>query len=257
MKKVLCIAVNTYRESVRSKVLYAVLFFAVILVAVSALFGSVTIGDQVKVIKDFGLLSVSLFAVALVVISGSALLSKELQRKTIYNILAKAVYRWEFLLGKHLGLFITTVVMVFLLALGLCLFAFCFEGRLDPLLLLGALYVLLEILIVISAAIFFSSLVVTPMLSGLFTFALFIAGRSAEYILSMQAGLNGNAAAQTVLEIIYWMLPHLNELNIANSVVYGSGVSLEHLAFSAIYALSYAAALLLLANIVFVRREFN
>jgi len=81
MMKILYIGINTYRESVRSKILYSLIFFAVIVVCVSAFFGSVTIGDQVKVIKDFGLFAISLFSAAYAVISGSALLSKELSKK--------------------------------------------------------------------------------------------------------------------------------------------------------------------------------
>ena len=86
LDKVMNIALNTVRETIRSKILYSLFFFLILLLAVSAFFGTVTIGDQEKVIKDFGLFALSLFSVLYAVISGSLLLAKELQRKTLYNL---------------------------------------------------------------------------------------------------------------------------------------------------------------------------
>jgi ABC-type transport system involved in multi-copper enzyme maturation permease subunit len=100
MTKLYAIAINTMREAIRNKLLYSILLFAVLVVAVAALFGSVSIGDQMKFVKDFSLMSVSLFGVAIAVMLGVSMLNKELGRKTIYNILSKPVARWEFIVGK-------------------------------------------------------------------------------------------------------------------------------------------------------------
>lgn len=257
MGKVIIIALNTFRESVRSKVLYSALFFAFILVIASALFGSVTIGDRLKVIKDFGLLSTSFFAVALVVISGASLLYKELNRKTIYNILGKAVHRWQFLLGKELGLLLTTGILISLLSIGLVVFVYCLGGGLDMLLLVAALYILLEMLVVTSVAIFFSSLVVTPLFIGLFTFSVFIAGRSIEYVALLREQMASNWAAENLISVIYWILPHLNQLSISDQAAYGIGVEPEHLLYSCAYAFGYSGIVFVLASLAFRAREFN
>lgn len=253
------IAINTYRELVRGKVLYIVLFFAVVVVSVGALFGSVTIGDQVVVIKDFGLFSISLFNVAFAVIAGSALLQKELMRKTIFNILAKPVPRWKFLVGKYLGMLMTSFLLLALMSIALQIFLFCFEGRVDTALVWAYLHMALEMMIVCAAAIFFSSLVVTPVLTGLFTFGLFLAGRSVEYLLYFirEGAVSDPLAA--VLTILYYLLPHLNRLNMANDVVMGSSLSwnLSYFCWAVLYSLGYSGVLLGFAKLFFERREFN
>lgn len=257
MEKVWLIALTTLRESVRSKVLYSLFFFAILLVLLTTLFGAVTIGDQVKVIEDFGLFAVSFFTVAYTVISGAALLHKELQRKTIYNILAKPVRRWEFIVGKYFGMLGTVLLMMLLLGPGLMLYVFLFKGELEWQLLAAVLYIFLQLAIVSAAALFFSAMVVTPLLSGAFTFGVFLAGRSTEYLLFFVKDGSLKGAAAELLEWLYLLLPHLNRLDVSNQVVYGAALSGSHLLWSAGYAAGYSAVLLLLAVIIFERREFD
>ena len=255
--RIFAISLNTFRESLRSKVLYALLFFAVLLVLITALFGSVTIGDQVKVIKDFGLFSICLFAVAYAVIAGATLLSKELSRKTIYNILAKPVRRAEFLCGKYFGLMAVTWLMILLMALGLSAFCWLLEGRLDLTLLPAYSFIALQLLIVCALTIFFSSLVVTPMLSGAFSLGVFLGGRSSQHLLYFidNGDLSGGAAK--ALKTIYYALPHFDLLDVSNSAVYGVSPSLENLLWSLAYSIGYAGVLLVLAAFIFKNREFN
>ncbi len=257
MDKLLAIAICTFRESVRSKALYVTLFFAAGLVLVGALFGSITVGDQVLVIKDLGLFAVSLFPVCYAVIAGSMLLFKELSKKTVYNILAKPVKRAEFIAGKFFGMLATSTVMLLIMAAGLSAFCALFEHRFDPCMLQAYFYIWLELVIVCAAALFFSSLVVTPLLSGLFTFGVFLAGRSTHYLLYFSNEDGGHVGVTWPLTAFYWILPHLDDLNIANSIVYGRYMELGHSLWAALYALSYAAIALVLAQLIFSRREFN
>lgn len=259
MEKIFCIALNTFRESVRSKVLYSVMFFAAAVVLISSFFGRVTIGDQVKVIKDFGLFSISLFSVAFAVISGAALLHKELSKKTVYNILAKSVERWEFLLGKFLGMMATVTLMVLLMASSLIAFVYLFTFELDVPIFHAIPYMLLELMIVCAAAIFFSSIVVTPMLSGMFTFALFLAGRSTEYLLYFVNDAGATPATKIFGRTLYAILPHLSDLTVSDYIVYAdlAGLSATRFLWSALYTVGYSGALLVVATIIFRRRQFN
>jgi Cu-processing system permease protein len=250
--RIVAISLTTYRESVRSKMLYTIFFFAVLMVAITSIVGKVTIGDREKVIKDFGLMSISFFSVAFAVISGAALLHKELSKKTVYNILAKPVSRIEFLVGKYLGMLWTGAVLVGLMGAALSLYLVVLEDRADLSLLQAYVFIGLELTIVCAAAIFFSALVVTPLLSGLFTFSIFLTGRSAEYIRAF-SDLTGSSVAKT----IYWMVPHLHALNVSNGVVYGEVRSLENMIWSAAYAITYAGVLLVLSAVAFRRRQFN
>ena len=258
MSKTFMIALTTYRELVRSRILFVVIFFAVILVAVSALFGTVTIGDQIKIVKDFGLMSISLCSTAFAMISGTALLNKELSRKTIYNILAKPVERWDFIVGKYLGMLATATLLVVLMSLGLELFLLALEGHFSALVLEAALFIVFELIIICAAAIFFSSIVVTPVLAGLFTFGIFVAGRSCEYLLYfLYHEETQSVFARTLLQLSYLALPHLDRLNISDNAVYGVGVSLAYVVLSLLHAVGYAAAMLVFAHLIFSRRDFN
>lgn len=258
VERIRVIAINTFRESVRSKLLYSVLFFAAMMVAISALFGSVTIGDQVKVIKDFGLFAISFFSVAYAVISGATLLHKELSRKTVYNILAKPVPRAEFLCGKYCGMLITVALMIGLMTAALLVFCFFFEQRIDWLLPQAAVFIVLQLLIVCACTIFFSAIVVTPMLSGAFAFGIFLAGRSSEYVLHLIERLPAEGGLlRPLLHGIYWLLPHLNDMDVASQTVYGISAGAGAMGYACLYAAAYAGALLVLATLIFSRREFN
>lgn len=237
--------------------MYSVLFFAAFVIAIAALFGTVTIGDQLRIIKDFGLFSISLFTVGYAVIVGATLLHKELARKTVYNILAKPVHRHEFLLGKFGGMLFTALIMILTMGLGLVVFLWLFSGVIDWRLSQALYFIFLELVIICAFSIFFSSIVVTPLLAGLFTFGMFLAGRSAEYVLILIDKMELQGASAAAMKGVYWAMPHLHQMYISNTVVYGQTLSLQDTAWFSLYALSYAAALLALATIFFSRREFN
>ena len=253
--KTLAIARNTAREALRNKVLYSIVAFAALVVGVAALFGSVSIGNQMKFVKDFSLAAISLFGVVIAVTLGVSMLAKELGRRTILNILSKPVARWQFILGKFAGLAATVTIVAALMTSALIGIVAAFEGTVDPGLVVAGLTVVLELMIVVAIALFFSAVVVTPTLAGMFTIAAFIAGRSAGY-LEYFRGADSNAALRAVATLLYWILPHLNRLEVADQVVYGDAVSLGTLALAAAYAMAYTGVLLLLSAALFQRREF-
>jgi ABC-type transport system involved in multi-copper enzyme maturation permease subunit len=248
------IALNTAREAVRNKLLYSILLFAVLVVAVAALFGSVSIGDQMKFVKDFSLMSVSLFGVAIAVMLGVSMLNKELGRKTIYNILSKPVARWEFIVGKFLGLLATLVLVVGLMTTALLAIVAAFEGRIDWTLALSGGMTVLELMILVAVALFVSAIVVTPTIAGLVTAAAFIAGRCAGY-LDYFVGADQPLVLRSLAKALYWILPHLDRLNVANQVAYGDAVAPAYVMTVGAYAFAYSGILLLLAIFMFSRRE--
>lgn len=251
------IAQTTLREVLRGKVLFASFGSAALLIGVMSLFGTVTIGDQVKVIMDFGLFTVSLFPVGFAVLSGTTLLHQELSKKTVYNILSKPVHRSEFVTGKFLGMLATSSVLLALIAGSLSLFLLLF-GRHSSFDLFEA-YLLswFELVIVCGLAIFFSSLVVTPALSGLFTFGVFLAGRSTDYLLYFINEGVVKGPARYLLDGLYWILPRLHSLYVSNGIVHSHRVSTDYIVWSGLYSLGYTALLVLFAQILFRKRDFN
>ena len=254
--KIFAIALNTAREAIRNRILYSILFFAVLMVAIAAIFGAASIGDQMKFMKDFSLMSISLFGVIIAIVLGANLLQQELGKRTIYNILSKPVARWEFMLGKFLGMFATLSLIVTLMGAGLVLYFATLEGRVDWGLVLASGTALLEIMVIIAVALFFSSLVVTPSLAGMFTAATFVAGRSSGYLEYFYPDEH-SPAVRLMAHVLYWILPRLDRFNIADQVVYGDYVGVGYLVALAGYAVAYSGALLLLSVGLFSRREFN
>lgn len=255
MSKLYAIAINTMREAIRNKVLYSILFFAVLVVGISAVFGAASIGDQMKFVKDFSLMSISLFSVIMAIVLGVSMLHKELGKKTIFNILSKPVPRWQFITGKFAGLFLTVTIVVAIMCGGLLAFLATFEGHLDFNLALAVGTSLLELMVIIAVALFFSSIVVTPTLAGLFTAATFVAGRSA-YLLDYFFKDEYSGGVTYIAKVLYWVLPHLNRFNIADQVVYGDFAGAAYLGAAALYAVGYTCATLLLSVAIFSRREF-
>lgn len=253
--KVLAIALNTSREAIRNKVLYTIMLFAALLTGFAAAFGSVSIGDSMKFLKDFSLFALSLFGVVTCVVLGVNLLNNELQKRTIFNLLSKPVARWQFLLGKYLGLLTTLTIMMALMAAALLGLMFGIEGRLDwPLLpVVGAM--LLEVALLLAVALFFSSIVVTPALAGMFTVAAFIAGRSTPWLLFFQTDEHP-PALRTATSLLYAVLPHLDRFYVADRVIAGEPLALTYYLSLTVYAVAYIGILLLLSAAIFRRREF-
>jgi len=251
-ERISVIALTTFRELVRSKTLYTVGFFAVAMIAFSSIFGRVTIGDYGKVVRDFGLLSVSLFSTAFAVIGGASLLHKELSRKTIYNVLSKGVYRTEFILGKCLGMIMTGVLLVSMMGTALSLYLVFIERHFSVSMLYGYLFISMELIIVCSATLFFSSIVVTPLLSGLFAFGIFLAGRSTHHLVTFAKGYESRVA-----EAVSYLLPRLDLLNISNEVVYDELPKITTIFWSLLYTFTYSLILLVIGATFFKRRDFN
>jgi ABC-type transport system involved in multi-copper enzyme maturation permease subunit len=254
--RALAIALNTAREAIRNKVLYSILLFAVLLVAIAALFGSASIGDQMKFVKDFSLLGISWFGVITTVALGVNLLNKELGKRTIFNILSKPVARWEFVVGKFLGLLATVSVLVLAMSCGLIGFLYLLEPQPHWALLLAAATIVLELMVLIALALLFSAIVVTPTLAGLFTIAAFVSGRSSSYLLTFDSDEYPTVLRHTA-RALHAIVPHLDRFNISDQVVYGTSFSPWYFLHIVIYATAYSALVLLLAIALFHRREFT
>jgi ABC-type transport system involved in multi-copper enzyme maturation permease subunit len=110
--RIYAIALNTYREAVRDRVLFGVLVFAAGVLALTLALAELSLDQQMRVVTDLGLASISLFSVIIAIFLGSSLLYKEIERKTLYVILPKPIARFEFLLGKYFGIVATCAVFV-------------------------------------------------------------------------------------------------------------------------------------------------
>jgi ABC-type transport system involved in multi-copper enzyme maturation permease subunit len=268
MRATAAIAANVFRESIRDKVLYNLVFFAILLIAGSYLIGQLTAGQDVKIIKDLGLSATSIFGLFIAVFIGIGLVSKEVERRSIYALLAKPIHRHQLLLGKYGGLVLTLAVNVAVMATALYVvlaymtwgvsadFARAWDApALDPALLEAVALIFVELTLVTAIALFFSTFS-TPMLSAALTLGLFVAGHFSGDLRNFQQVLNSPAAAR-LARGLYWVLPNLAQFDIKADVVHGQTVPLGYLAMSIGYAALYIAMLLAVSSFIFARRDFK
>ena len=262
------IAINVFRESVRDKVLYNLVVFAVVLIGASYILGQLTAGQDVKIIKDLGLAATSIFGLFIAVFIGIGLVSKEVERRSIYALLAKPIERYQLVIGKYCGLCLTLAVNISVMAAALYLvLAYMAWGvapdvartwdapATDPALLEAVALILVELMLVTAIAVFFSTFS-TPILSAAFTFGFFIVGHFSGDLRSLQDVLQSPAAA-ALARGLYWILPNLSQFDVKSAVVHGQPVSAGYMGVAIAYGAVYIAMLLVVATVIFSRRDFK
>lgn len=253
--KITAIALTTFREAVRDRILYTILAFAFLLIGASVILATLSIGQEAKIVKDLGLASSSLFGTFIAIFLGIGLVSKEIERRTLYAIVAKPIYRFQFLLGKYIGLVLTLLVTVGVMALLVFALAWTVDGRWTPGLLLASALDFLALMIVTAVAILFSTFS-TPTLSAMFTLAVFVIGRLSGDLRSFAEQFAGPGLRQA-LEGMYLILPDLSRFQIGPHIVYGLPIASTEVLMAAAYGLAYILVLLLVAIGIFERRDFK
>ena len=255
MQKIIAIALNTFRESIRDRIFYSLLAFAVIMLAFSLVLGNLTIGDEIKIIKDFGLSSISIFGVLIAIFVGINLVYKEVEKRTIYVILANPIARYQFVLGKYVGLSLTLLVEVVVMTV--CLFALCYlKQQAIPWELLKAIVpIWFELQLVLAVALFFSTFV-SPFLSGMLTLAVFIIGHLTQDLKQLVLNMDNSALTKTA-DFLYYSFPNLEILNYKARVVHSIPIPWEEFFFSLLYGATYTALLLSVAIFIFNRRDIR
>ena len=262
------IAVHVFKESVRDKVLYNLVLFAVLLMAASYLIGQLTAGQDVKIIKDLGLAATQIFGLFIAVFIGIGLVSKEVERRSIYSLLSKPVRRHELILGKYAGLVLTLAVNVAVMAAALYLvlgymswveteeFKQSWEApATDPAMLTAIFLVFTQLMLVTAIALFFSTFS-SPILSAVLTFGLFVVGHFNADLRNFE-NIVDSAPAAYLARALYYVLPNLAPFDVKAAVVHAEPVSLGYVALTTGYAAAYIAALLLAAMLIFSRRDFK
>src|ERR1700757_92392 len=223
MKRVGVVALNTFREAVRDRVLYNLVFFALVMIAASILVGQVSIGIEEMVIVNLGLTAISVIGLLIAVFIGVGLVSKEMEKRTLYALLAKPVRRWEFLLGKFGGLVLTLAVNTVAMAAGLFLALLYVKHPLergDAVLLVAVYFILLKLMLVVALAMLFSCFT-SPLLAILFTGGIYIAGLFVSELRSLQV-TNLTAQTQKFFAVISYILPNLGNYDVMGAAAHAA-----------------------------------
>ncbi len=256
MSQILTIALNTFRENRRDRVLYVFVFFAAVMILAGVVVGELSPFEQAKVLLDLGQSAMSLVGSLIAIFLGIGLVSREIDRRTIYVIIAKPVTRTEFLFGKVAGLALTLTAVLALMSAIFLIVAVGYGVK--PTLALGQSVVLLwvELVLLVAVAVTFASFTSTTMLSAMFSVGVWIIGQVVGDLARL-AERSESVLTKTVLGFFYWLLPNLSLFDAKARATYGIPVPAGEMAAAIVYGLAYSAALLCVASIVFSRRDFK
>src|SRR5450432_1995092 len=252
------VAVNTFREAVRDRVLYNLIFFALLMMAAAVLVGGVSIGIERDVIVNLGLSAISLFGIVMAIFIGVGLVYKEIEKRTLYSLLAKPVPRWQFLVGKFAGLLLTLAVNTSLMMIGLAAALFYvtrkFE-RSDETIVVAVYFILLGLAIITALALFFSCFS-SPMLSTLYTLGIYVAGVFSPDIRDIGM-VTDNPGAKSLAKIVYYILPNFHNFNVIALAGHQETVPFALIWQNTLYAVLYVAVLLIAASAIFAGRDLK
>jgi ABC-type transport system involved in multi-copper enzyme maturation permease subunit len=255
LRRIHAIAENTVREAVRSRVLYVLLFFAITMIGSGVLLSTLSYVERDRILQDIGLAGIRLFGAAIALFVGVGLIHKEVDRRTIFTILTKPVSRTEFLIGKCAGLVVTLWIQVAIMALCFCAVSWLAGAPLGLGHAKALLLVAGELAVLATVATLFSSFT-TPVLASLFGAGVYFVGHMTRDL--RELGLqSGSEAAANVTAFLHRALPDLEAFNVSIEAVHGLPIAAAAVWQPMIYGLCYGAALLLLAAVIFERRDFR
>jgi len=262
------IAINGFREAVRDKVMYSLVAFAVLLIVASYIIGELTAGQDIKITKDLGLSAIAVFGLFMAIFIGIGLVSKEVERRSVYALLAKPIRRSDLVLGKYLGLVLTLIVNVAVMTAALYLvLAYLGAGEsdvvrqareaplFDPALLKAVSLTLVQLMVVTATALFFSTFS-TPILSAALTFMVYVAGFFSADLRNFDQVVDSRLV-QSLARGLYYLLPNLGSFDVTAQVVHGLPISWRYIGVTISYGFSYIAVLLIMSVTIFSRRDFK
>ena len=253
MNAIVAIALNTFREAIRDRILYLILAFALVLIAVSHFVSLLTVGSELKIVKDLGLSAISFFGLLTAVFVGVSLVFKEIERRTVYTLLAQPVRRWQFICGKYAGLSLVLGSSVVLTGAAL-LVAVALKGE-SPLGLLPAIVLgFVELELIAAFAVLFSSFT-NPILAAVGTVATYVVGHLSWSFELLEKRIPGNGV-KALCRGLHAVIPNLDRLNVKASAVHGIALPSGYFVAAVAYGLFYAMAIVILACLIFERREF-
>ena len=251
------IAANTFREAVRDRVLYNLIAFALLLSGAAILVGQISIDIERLVVVNLGLTAVSLFGIVIAIFIGIGLVSKEIEKRTLYTVLSRPVRRWEFIIGKFFGLAGTLVVNTFFMAIGvfaaLLYVAHKFSAS-DAFILVALYFIILEFLIICSLALLFSSFS-SPLLSAVFAFSLFVIGSFADDLRGFATLTHG--LTRWIATAAAYLVPNFSTLNVISAVAHQQSIGAQLIVQNTLYALFYTTVALSGAVLIFERRNLK
>ncbi|HXT23283.1 MAG TPA: ABC transporter permease subunit [Candidatus Eisenbacteria bacterium] len=258
MSRLLIVARNTFREAVRDRVLYNLVFFAFLMIASAVIVGQISMDIETVVMVSLGLSAISLIGLLIAVFMGVGLVSKEIDKRTLHAVLAKPLRRWEFLLGKFAGLVVTLAVNTVAMAAGLFAALWLVKhsiARGDAVVLVAVYFILLKLMLVVALAMLFSCFT-SPLLAILFTGGLYLAGMFVSELRSLQL-TNLTPQMQKFFAVISYVLPNFGNYDVMGAAAHGRSIAAMLIVHNTLYTILYCAIVLGAAAVIFSRKDLK
>jgi len=258
MSRIVIVARNTFREAVRDRVLYNLVFFALLMIASAVVVGQISMGIETVVMVSLGLSAISLIGLLIAVFTGVGLVSKEIDKRTLHVVLAKPLRRWEFLLGKFSGLVLTLAVNTAAMAGGLFMAMLFVRHSLvnsDAVVLVAVYLILLKLGLVVALAMMFSCFT-SPLLAILFTGGLYIAGLFVSELRSLES-TQLNSQAQKLFSVLSYLLPNFGNYDVIGAAAHGRSIPGSLVVHITVYTVLYSAIVLTTAAVIFSRKDLK
>ncbi len=250
---VVVIATNTFRETIRNKILYNILLFAIVTIALSISFGQWSVFARVMVMNDLGLFAMSLSGLLLSIFIGSSMLGKEISGHTIYMMATRPIERSAILIGKFLGVYATLFLNFLLMGVAFAVSLYLAEGTVGISHLQALTLLFVEMGVILSASLLFSVLS-SPTLAAIFTLGFYIIGHLNE-LASIEHVLENSGNLAIVVKLINIILPNLDHFNIRSAVVFGESLPFSVIGLASLYGVLYVAIMLLLSTLAFEKKD--
>jgi ABC-type transport system involved in multi-copper enzyme maturation permease subunit len=252
---VAAIAANTVRDAVRNRVLYILVFFAVVMIATSVMLATLSYVERERILQDVGFSAIRFFGAAIAIFMGVGLIQREVERRTVYTILSKPVTRARFLAGKYLGLVATLWLQLAIMVAAFVLVSLATGAPLAAGHAIALGLVALELAVIVAFATLFSSFA-TPFLAACYSVGLYLVGHLTRDLRGLGAA-SDSAAVQQVTVWIHRVFPDLSALNRGIEAVHGLPIPLPEVGFALLMGVAWCLGFLLVAVMVFERRDFR
>lgn len=256
LKHIFTIARNTFREAVRDRVLYNLVVFVLLITLCAIFLGELTAGQEARTIVNIGLSAMLLFGVFIAIFVGVGLVSKEIEKRTLYTIFSKPIGRDEFIIGKYLGLCLTILINILIMGIGVSIALLYVRGGNLAFSIWGSIVLIfLQLAILTAIAILFSSFS-SPALSALLTFLVFIIGHFSSSLKDFAVGID-SSLAKFVFDVIYYIFPNFSHLSFITNASHGDVPSLQLLGGGIVYSIVYIAIMISITILIFSRRNLK
>lgn len=249
----LAVALNTYREAVRDKILYVLLFFAGATILCSKALGYISVGQDIKIIADISLASISIFGALIAIFVGTNLVYKEIDKRTIYTILSQPIWRFEFILGKYLGLALLIATVTGIMGLFAAGYIAFLGGTVNLMYAEAVLLIYWKLLLVTAFSILMSSLT-SPILGAIVVLSSYFIGHATGILVDLPAQLEGTAMKQ-LTQVVYYAIPNLSNFDIWREYANGVVVPGSFVAWTVLYGTVFTGLLLFLAVMAFQDKD--